>query len=239
MRISAADMKAGLERVKRLKSSAQSDREFGDYQEALNNLEEALAWLEPTLQELEGAPPNEPGDHGVWREQVARELADCYGMHGGNFARLDMLLAAEAAYERGSRIEHEYRIPDTYNRTNAIVLRLLRDPSQHPSLGDMIGSTWEVVQRHVQGRSRDKWWSWADFGLLSLLSVNLPRVAYGTDFREEARNAYRQFVSLGPGPHNIETTRDRLRQLEERFEGVDGTTAASIREQVEVLDRSL
>jgi hypothetical protein len=138
-------------------------------------------------------------------------------------------------YTEGYKYEHDYNIPDTYNRTNVIVLRLLREPNEHRSVKELIQESRNIVQDQVKGKNKNKWWSWADFGLLNLLSVSLEETDRQALFRKESRNAYEQFIKNGPGIQHFNSTIEVLGQLKLSFKNTDDTTALLIQEEIDYL----
>lgn len=228
-----------LEQVSGLKGSAQTNRDFEDYPDALQDLDDAILCLDSALRELEGKDPGEVEHFETLRLKLAREIADCYGMKGGIYRRQEKLEDAEAMYGEGGKYEHDYNIPDTYNRTNVIVLRLLRHPKDHEALGAIIRASRDIVQDQVKGKNKNKWWAWADFGLLSLLSVNLKGTEHPALYRKEAHYAYEQFKKNGAGMQHFESTIDVLKQLKQGFMKADEATALLIQEEIDYLKANM
>lgn len=196
-----------LKEVSRLKGSAQTDREFEDYDSALQTLDDATTLLDPLLSEIKKVKDTEQVEHyETLRFKLARELSDCYGMKGGIYRRLGALDLAENMYEKGAQYEQGFNIPDTYNRTNVIVLKLLRDPNKLEALGEMIRASRNLVQDQVNGKNKNKWWAWADFGLLNLLIANLEDSEHPGFFRNEAHSAYEKFKETGAEIQHFEST---------------------------------
>jgi hypothetical protein len=238
MTISVSKLEDILEKVDSLKVSAEVNKDFEDYDAALNDLDEAIHLLSPTLAELEAMNPEDTKQYFPWRRKFAGQLADCYGMKGGNYRRKREWEEAEAMYTKGSCLEMEYSIPDTYNRTNVIVLQLLRDPKRYKSLSKMIRGTRTVVQDQLEGKNKNKWWAWADFGLLNLLSVSLEATEHQELYRKEAHDAYEKFKNTGAGKQDFESTIKVLKQLKEQFEAVDEATASLMEEEVVWLEKN-
>jgi hypothetical protein len=99
MTISVSTLENILKQVESLKASAQTNSDFEDYDEALTDLDDAIALLRPTLEELEAMGSEDTEQYEPWRFKFARELADCYGMKGGTHRRKGDLVQAEAASE--------------------------------------------------------------------------------------------------------------------------------------------
>ena len=246
MAISVDELEKILKQVSSLKTSAQTNSEFGDYDDALKDLDEAIAILTPTFKELEAMDSEEVKQYEPFPFKFAVELADCYGMKGGNHRRKGELEKAEEMYMEGSTFEVNYNIPETYNRTNTIVLQLLRDPVRHEALRPIIQSARDIVGKQLEGKNKNKWWAWADFGLLNLLSVTLEesgRPSEGSEhpvgYRKAAHDAYVEFKNNGAGKQNFESTVNVLEQLKGRFEEVDAATASLMQEEIGYLKANM
>jgi tetratricopeptide (TPR) repeat protein len=246
MTISVDELDKMLKKVSSLKTSAQTNSEFGDYDEALNDLDKAINILKPKFRELETAHSEEVKQYEAFRFKLALELADCYGMKGGNHRRKGELESAEEMYKEGSAFEMDYNIPETYNRTNVIVLQLLRDPARHETLLPIIQGARDIVASQVEGKNKNKWWAWADFGLLNLLSVKLEehgRSSEGSDnqvdYRKIAHDAYVEFKHNGARKQNFESTINVLEKLKGSFERVDGATASLMQKEIDYLKSNM
>ena len=236
MKSHVEEVKVAMEKVDSLKGRAQTNRDFGDYSAALEDLDNAIAHLDSTLKALETDTSEQVE---TLRYKLARELGDCYGMKGGIYRRQDDLENAEATYEAGRKYEQDFNIPDTYNRTNVIVLRLLRDPHDHAALRPIILDCWEIVHDQIKGKNKNKWWAWADFGLLNLLRVNLEETEDQAHFRQEARNAYEQFKKNGAGMQHFESTIEVLTQLRQGFHKIGESTELLIQEEIDYLKANM
>ena len=239
MAVSVDELEKILKQVSSLKTSAQTNSEFKDYDDALKNLDEAIAILDPAFKELEAMDPEEVKQYEPFRFKFALELADCYGMKGGNHRRKGELDKAEEMYTAGSNFEVDYNMPETYNRTNTIVLQLLRDPGRHEALRPIIQSARDIVGKQLEGKNKNKWWAWADFGLLNLLSVTLEESDHPVDYRKAAHDAYVEFKNNGAGMQNFESTVNVLEQLKGRFEEVDEATASLMQEEIGYLKANM
>ncbi|QKW11826.1 hypothetical protein [Verrucosispora sp. NA02020] len=124
------------------------------------------------------------------RSQLARALADAYGMLGGVEWRDNNLVRAADAYRQGRDIEQgdEYGVSDSYNLTNYLVVLILCSPGELSAMRAELEAAVDTVRAQVEGERRDQWWAWADYGLLSLL---LGR-------SESALRAYERFELCGP-----------------------------------------
>src|ERR1700693_4132274 len=155
--------------VTTLKESAKANRDFSDYESALEDLNQAVEVL---MQEASTTHEDSYKDH------IDRELADCYGMKGGIFRRLAQTKQSDAklfklylekakdCYKNGKEFEKD----DSYNLSNFIIINILIDPMQliyqQPSIADVLAK----IQEQVMGKRRDQWWAWSDLGLFKLLS---------------------------------------------------------------------
>lgn len=156
------------------------------------------------------------------RTELAKALADTHGMLGGVEWRAGDLSEAAAAYERGRAIEQDERfgIVDSYNLTNALVLRILLDPTGLDGMLGELQAAQAVVGKQVAGPRGKQWWAWADYGLLCLL----------TGKPEEATRAYKQFRISGPGPSDSESVGRVLQDLADAIEPVDEPRSLAVRE---------
>ncbi|GAA2480028.1 hypothetical protein [Winogradskya humida] len=154
--------------------------------------------------------------------ELAKALADAHGMLGGVEWRAGDLTEAAAAYERGRAIEQDpqFGIVDSYNLTNALVLRILLEPGDVESFNEELRAARATVGLQVAGPRGEQWWAWADYGLLCLL----------TDATDEAARAYEQFRISGPGPADRESVGRVLHELADAVEQVDERRSRAIRD---------
>jgi tetratricopeptide (TPR) repeat protein len=153
--------------------------------------------------------------------ELAKALADTHGMLGGVEWRTGNLAEAAAAYERGRTIEQDERfgIVDSYNLTNALVLRILLDPSAVPEMRGELQAARETVGKQVSGPRGKQWWAWADYALLCLLSGQT----------EDATRAYEQFRISGPAPSDHDSVARVLRDLADAITPVDNPRGQAVR----------
>jgi tetratricopeptide (TPR) repeat protein len=240
MNYSIEELEALLQEVKLLKASAQTNTEFSDYDEAIADLSRAIALLDPPFGYLITLPAEASEVYSDLRYRCAVELADCHGMIGGNHRRKGDLDQAEGMYMRGSSFERDYGIPETYNRTNVIVLQLIRDPSRHDALRPLIQSAREAVSEQVNGKNKNKWWAWADFGLLNLLSIEATASeARKSDYRAIASEAYRTFKNNGARRQNFESTIGVLTDLQSSLAKVDQEVATAMQDTLGFLNKNM
>jgi tetratricopeptide (TPR) repeat protein len=213
-----------LDRVQQLKSDAKFDRDFGDYKSALGSLLEALDLLRPEYESLSNDPARNGEDD---KERLRRELADCYGMAGGLYRRMTVgdsmenLRRSEEMYREGLKYERD----DTYNLTNSIVIPILRDPGSFDYQKARIDEALKILHEQVRGKRKDQWWAWADLGLLTLLSGDLPA----------ALEAYAQFRLVGARAQDYESTIQVLEGLSERLQESNAALSQRIKEAIQYL----
>lgn len=224
-----------LKKSRSFKSTAHTDREFEDFDSAIENLDRAISYLEPMLIELEEMDSHQASEDKL---KLAKELADCYGSKGGIFRRQKLLEDAEKMYKKGCNYEVKYKIPDTYNQINVIVLKLLRNPDEHVKLEPIISNSLKIIEQRVIDKDKNNWWAWADFGLLNLLYANLtpPNCQ---NFLNKAHEAYINFKNNGADIEHFESALNVLKQLEKEFESVGNTTYLLMQKEVEYLEQNM
>lgn len=214
--------------VTALMTRARAHTLAGEFDQALAALRQVIEPLEAALASL--AAPSAPGpdDRRAKRNEVARQLADGYGRLGGVYRRRGDLDQALDSYRRGRTIEQDprYGVLDSYNLTNAILVRLLLEPGSLAGDQDEIREAADTVDRQIRSERRDQWWAWADLGLLSLLCGR----------RERAAQAYEQFTAAGARAADYESTIAVLRQCRERLAAAAPDVAAAIDQAVASLD---
>jgi hypothetical protein len=99
----------------------------------------------------------------------------------------------------------------------------------------MILGAQDVVQQQVEGKNKNKWWAWADLGLLNLLSVKLIDAEQQESYRKKAHQAYEQFKNNGAGKKNFESTIGVIKQLKQRFAEADEATASLMQNEIDYL----
>jgi hypothetical protein len=160
------------------------------------------------------------------QRQLAKELADCWGIQGGVHrrwategdaaGRSSHLLAACAAYDQGHAFEWDdrYNIRDSYNLVNRLTCRLLLQPRllTDPTVVDLGGglaplnlpqalaSALAGIEQHLARKANH--WAEADLALL--------RVLLG---QADAASAYQPFLALTPPAFALASTLDALRPL--------------------------
>jgi tetratricopeptide (TPR) repeat protein len=189
--------------AERLVLQARRSDARGEHLIAIEQQSEAVELLQQELAALDQDSPALADE----RRESAHRLSDCWGRLGGIYRRAGQIPEAIDAYAHGTEIERQYRLDDSYNLTNWIVLQLLEDPARLPAIAGEINDAIGLIQRQVGGPRRDQWWAWADLGLLCLLARRLP----------EARAAYERFPQTGARRADYQSVLAVLGSLEERF----------------------
>jgi tetratricopeptide (TPR) repeat protein len=211
-----------LEEAQSLKKSAKASKEIADsendpeiYDEALEELEEARELLLRELSSLERDSSAGTEFQQSRRRNIARELADCFGLAGGIYRRKGQYEEAISMYNQGYEYERNpsYQIQDSYNMTNRIVLRILNEPEAFESLKPLIEEAIAIIQEQVDGPRRKEWWAWADLGLLYLLNKN----------EKQALKSYDYFKECGALPKHYDSSREVLVELNEKLKAVEPT----------------
>lgn len=223
-----------LEEAKSLKNNAKATKEIADtkndpesYDEALEDLKEARGLLMAELSAIERKPSSITELLNKRRQEIALELADCFGITGGIYRRKGDIGEAIKMYEKGYEYEKnpDYNIQDSYNMTNRIVLRILNEPHLVEQLMPKIEEALSIIQKQVEGPRRRQWWARADLGLLYILTKDEKR---GLD-------AYREFKDYGALPKHYDSSIAVLIELKGRLEKVDQTIYSSIEKAINFL----
>lgn len=119
-----------IDEVRKLKASARSESERGQYEAAARILRGAIESLEAVLARTEGGDARSSAPADAEESHLAGELADLYGVLGGASRKQGDLVRAAAAYDHGFRYESHprYGIVNTYNTLNRLVTRILMRP---------------------------------------------------------------------------------------------------------------
>jgi len=208
------------ETAERLALRARRSSDRGEYQDAIEQQLRAVEIRERELAELDRDSPTLADE----RREAAHRLADYLGRLGGIYRREGLIAEGIDAYRHGMEIEREFRLDDSYNLTNWIVLQLLEDPARLPTLAGQIEDAIAIVQVQVAGPRRDQWWAWADFGLLCLLGR-----------RSEARAAYEHFQQAGPRRVDYGSVLAVLDSLQEKFKPSEPELAGELSDAIEYL----
>ena len=122
-------------RVRDLKNSAMDERDLGNWQEALDLLDDARRELERALADLERRAAETDSNLVEYRTSVQKQLYHLLGSIGGVYRRRAAsddrkpgdLEAAVKSYDEGYTIEQAFT--DSYNLTQRLVARVLLRPA--------------------------------------------------------------------------------------------------------------
>jgi tetratricopeptide (TPR) repeat protein len=207
--------------AERLAIRARRSSDRGDYQNAIDLQLQAVEIRKRELDELDRNSPTLEDE----RKEAAHNLSDYWGRLGGIYRRAGQISAGIDAYHHGMEIERDFRLDDSYNLTNWLVLQLLDDPARLPALASQIDDAIATVDVQVKGPRSDQWWAWADFGLLCLLGRQ-PR---------GARDAYEHFQETGPRKVDYGPVLAVLDALRDQFKSAEPELAGHLSDAIEQL----
>ena len=210
----------------RLSAQAKRHSAHGEREEAVRLQREAVALCREIYDQHLRVPGQETAIEDGEPHEAARKLADHYGRLGGVYRRAGQLESALDSYIRGTELEQDWQLDDSYNRTNAIILTLLVDPGRMPALIGEIEQAAELVRSQVDRTRRDQWWAWADLGVLSLLDGR----------QRDALWAYDHFAGTGARRGDYESTLTVLRELRTSLSRVQPERAAEFAGAIEHLE---
>jgi tetratricopeptide (TPR) repeat protein len=208
--------------AERLVLQARRSDARGEHRIAIGQQSEAIEFLRQELAALDQDSPALADE----RRESAHRLSDCWGRLGGIYRRAGLIPEAIDAYRHGMLLERQYRLDDSYNLTNWIVVQLLEDPARLPALAGEIREAIALIQNQVGGPRRSQWWAWADLGLLCLLAGRFP----------EARAAYERFPRTGAKRAAYQSVLAVLGPLEERFRPSAPDLAAGLKDAIVYLE---
>ena len=210
--------------VKLHKEEAKALRDEGDLAGAIDTLQDVVTMLAaspfyPDL--LSSSQPASPAE-----KILATHLADCLGMIGGNYRRLNRLDEALASFERGRTFEEADRLDLTssYNLVNAVTLPLEMQARTAAQQHDPLRRAVAAIDRQVRGERRNDRWAWADLGQCQLLIGDL----------ESAAKSYQRVRALGT-EDALESIVAVLRRLAGALEAREPQVAAWLREGVSLV----
>lgn len=210
----------------RLSAQAKRHSARGEHEEAVHLQREAVALCREIYDDRLQGPEQETAIDDGERHEAAHKLGDHYGRLGGVYRRAGQLESALDSYTRGTELERDWQLDDSYNRTNKIILALLVDPGQMPALIGEIEQAAELVRSQVDRTRRDQWWAWADLGVLSLLDGR----------QRDALWAYDHFAGSGARRGDYESTLTVLRELRTRLSRVQPKRAVEFAGAIEYLE---
>jgi tetratricopeptide (TPR) repeat protein len=175
---------------------AETDKAFEDYQSGIRALNEAIKFLERHLEDYN--KQIELSDKHVKeyrirdRNEIAEQIANYYGMMGGQFRRDGEIENAIAAYDKGLKYEANplYQISNSYCLTNSIILRIIQRGKIDNEISRKIQDALSIINEQVLGIRKDDWWARADLGLLYLLNND----------QKNSEQSYEKFGQKGASP---------------------------------------
>ena len=152
-------------------STADLVKRLGDLNKAAKELRAkdlngAICLLQTGM--TEGMDAFDAGNHDV---ALAEQIADCFGMLGGNLLRSGNVSEAMAAYRAGRDIEMSVDgVMMTYNTVNLLVTGLLETGWDSLRGSEMdIAKVIARLRAKIEGESQDNIWIWADLGMCEFL----------------------------------------------------------------------
>lgn len=157
---------------------------------------------------------------------LASEVADCFGMLGGNLIRQGSVSQALAVYRAGRDIEMGVDgLTMTYNTVNLLVTGLL-DEGWH-SLHDALPDIEKVITRletRTHGEAHADVWAWADLGMCEFMRRQF----------SAAEAAYQQAARLGAADAR-RSMLDKLCEIRDRWPQDDVERAAFYQRITDIL----
>lgn len=209
------------------KLQAKNLRDDGDVPSAVRVLLSAIQELESNcLKNWESEIEQMPKVVSAQVQSVAFQLADCIGMLGGNYRRLDQLEDAQVQFNRGSRLEAApaLGIMSSYNTVNAVTLPLKRGTLSVADQTDELRQAVGTIERQVRGVRRPDRWAWADLGQCYMLLGDV----------ERAIGCYRHALALGDDA-TVQSIRPVLEQLRAALTPRDAAAAERISQVLQAL----
>jgi len=111
---------------------------------------------------------------------LAAQLADCYGSLGGILRRKGAHEEALECYAQGKKLEQNdpYRISNSYNQVQWLVLRVLLQPEliadANREMSDELENAIQALRRQIMTARRQDPWAHSDVGLLYTLLGDQP-----------------------------------------------------------------
>lgn len=246
-----------FQQIQPYQESARATRVFGDrhaasgrpeeaqryYKKALKDLDQIITLLSSELKSAERQLKNiehqETGSIFLqeYRHKLASQLADTHGMMGGMYRRMaeydrSMLDGAIEMYDMGRQYEVDplYDVSNSYNLTNSIVMRVLKDPLNLERQKQKLQESILIIGRQVEEERKYDWWAWADLGELYLLDGK----------KDEALLAYDKLRSTGARVQDYDLIRKVLQDLTQALREANPSIAEAISSAIQyLLNRSL
>ena len=211
-----------------LKDEAKIERDTGAYSDAIERLSEAIALIDDSQWD-DGATATRLDDV---QKRVAWQLADCLGMLGGNYRRLQQLDEAIQCFERGRLYEQDprFQIYSSYNTVNSIIAPIEEGLRDAASQSTELRAAVLMLERQIfdpgdgeTSRRLDRW-AWADLGQCRLLLGNL----------DEARIAYQHFIELSDAA-SIQSSRNVLLRIKNALQAKNDDCAEVVEVGIKLL----
>jgi tetratricopeptide (TPR) repeat protein len=164
-----------LRDVDDLKARSRRLRDQGKLEQAAQAVRQAIEIVEQELQQRNIAvrSAGEPAPQDV--RDLAVQLADCYGSLAGILRRSGELSVALEFYGKGRELEQNdtYRINNTYNQVQWLILRVLLEPvlisGNNESMVAELRKTLQILRRQIATDRQQDPWAYSDVGLLHAL----------------------------------------------------------------------
>jgi tetratricopeptide (TPR) repeat protein len=183
------EIKQFPEDLAQLQRQAALDRKRGDALRRAGREPEAIRAFEAGVVKLE----NGLGvlDRARWQEfpELIPRRVDTLGSIAGLLRRLERNKDAYRRYSEGAKIEHDFKLPTTYNRVNEIKYALLTKEATVAAVQDRTRETADrllsILSSPATQQLGDDGWAWADLGDCRGISGELT----------EASRAYATFIA--------------------------------------------
>jgi tetratricopeptide (TPR) repeat protein len=204
------------------KRAAQRKRKDGEYNAALQLIDEAIRSLDEARQTLsEAAAAAERG------RKLAEAIGDAYGTKGGILRSFGKYDESCAAYDAGYQYEGspQYGFANSYNLTQRLVARFLAAPERFALdvwrdkdvvFPESLEQAERTIRDHMAGPRLNDPWAMADQAMLLML--------LGRDVSEE-QSAWRRIKSARPPAYVFSSTLEVVNDLRNRVGDTSASTA--------------
>lgn len=204
----------GSRAIQDLKKDAKTDRNFGNFEAAEENISKAISQLEAPFASGEDLPEKATA-------LLSSEIADCYGILGGIYKRWGMsganpgltekLKRSYEVYDKGYQYEQKSGKAVSYNMLNRLVSRILYAPGWlNPGNSDTdiplqkeLNHSLETIEAQINNK-RDDIWAFADLGLNRIL-LN----------EQDPDKCFSAFFDNHPSGSDIKSLLDTLQMLQQ------------------------
>jgi tetratricopeptide (TPR) repeat protein len=168
---SSHDLAAALSAVDDLKVRSRRLRDRQRLDRAADAMRDAIKILEDERARriVSASSGGEPAPQDV--RELSVQLADCYGSLGGILRRDGKLQDALEFYRKGKELEQDeaYRINNTYNQLQWLILRILLAPQFDQLTRDELQKVLQTLRRQIATDRQQDPWAYSDVGLLCTL----------------------------------------------------------------------